>query len=128
MNADGSGAHQVAAASGTPDDVNWGDIAWSADDWIFFIVSQNVNGCFNLRTDKIRPDGTSRTQVSDGGPNCLYSFASEPWFSSKPESDLSFASEPSCIEGIPKGRLMETESSYSVNASTCLPRRASLRH
>ncbi|HEX9603288.1 MAG TPA: hypothetical protein VF973_05995, partial [Myxococcales bacterium] len=27
-------------------------------------------GCFKTRIDKVRPDGTARTQVSDGGPSC----------------------------------------------------------
>jgi len=50
--------------------MQWGDIAWGPADWILFSVAQHVNGCFKVRTDKIRPDGSSRTQVSDGGPNC----------------------------------------------------------
>jgi Tol biopolymer transport system component len=67
---DGSNPHKLASASGAIGDLTWGDIAWSSDDWILFTVAQNVNGCFNVRTDKIRPDGSSRTQVTDGGPNC----------------------------------------------------------
>jgi hypothetical protein len=60
----------IARSSGAIDDLQWGDIAWSSDDSILFSVAQNVNGCFKARTEKIRPDGSSRTQVSDGGPNC----------------------------------------------------------
>jgi len=67
---DGSSPRQIARESGAIDDLQWGDIAWSPDDWILFSVAQNVNECFKVRTDKIRPDGSSRTQVSDGGPNC----------------------------------------------------------
>jgi Tol biopolymer transport system component len=67
---DGSNPTPVASASGTDDDVLWGDLAWSRDDWLLFTVAQNVDGCFKVRTDKIRPDGSQRTQVSDGGPNC----------------------------------------------------------
>lgn len=146
MGPDGSNPERIASSSGTVDDMQWGDIAWSRDDWILFSVAQNVNGCFKVRTDKIRPDGSSRTQVSDGGPNCtppgaeqsgdadpgwsansktiyssrgfpippangppgsterkLYAFSSDAWYPGKPEMDLSLASEPSCIEGVPKG-------------------------
>jgi Tol biopolymer transport system component len=143
---DGSNPQKIASSSGAVNDLQWGDIAWSSDDWILFSVAQNVNGCFKVRTDKIRPDGSSRTQVSDGGPNCtpagfeqsgdadpgwssdgktiyssrgfpvppangppgsterkLYAFSSDAWYPGKPEIDLSLASEPSCIEGVPKG-------------------------
>lgn len=70
MNADGSDVHRVGAPSGAPDDIGWGDFAWSSDDWILFTVSENVGGCFKVRLDKIRPDGSARTKVTDGGPNC----------------------------------------------------------
>lgn len=70
MNADGTNAHIVARPSGAADDVRWGDYAWSTDDWIYFVVAQNTNNCFKTRVDKMRRDGTARTQVSDGGPNC----------------------------------------------------------
>jgi Tol biopolymer transport system component len=33
----------------------------------------------------------------------LYAFSSEAWYSGKPEQDLSFPSEPDCIEGVPRG-------------------------
>jgi len=141
---DGSNPQKIASSSETVDDMQWGDIAWSRDDWILFSVAQHVNGCFKVRTDKIRPDGSARTQVSDGGPNCtppgaeqsgdadpgwsadsktiyssrgfpvppadgpgterkLYAFSSDAWYSGKVEMDLSLPSEPSCIEGVPKG-------------------------
>ncbi len=146
INPDGSNPQKIATSSNTVDDMQWGDIAWSRDDWILFSVAQNVNGCFKVRTDKIRPDGSSRTQVSDGGPNCtppgaeqsgdadpgwsadsqtiyssrgfpvppadgppgsterkLYAFSSDAWYPGKVETDLSLPSEPSCIEGVPKG-------------------------
>jgi Tol biopolymer transport system component len=146
INPDGSNPVAIAQSSGAVDDMQWGDIAWSSTNWILFSVAQNVNGCFKVRTDKIRPDGTSRTQVSDGGPNCtppgfeqsgdadpgwssdgktifssrgfpvppaggppgsterkLYAFSSDAWYPGKPEVDLSLPSEPSCIEGVPKG-------------------------
>jgi len=146
MNADGSQAHEIAGPSGAADDVLWGDIAWSSDNWILFVVAQNINGCFKTRLDKIRPDGSDRTQVTDGGPNCtpqgmeqsgdadpgfradgqtiytsrgfpnapagsvppnterkLITFSSGAWFPGKLEMDLSLPSQPSCIEGVPKG-------------------------
>ena len=148
MNADGSSVQTIASASGAPDDLIWGDPAWSSDNWIVFVVGQNNSSgtCFKTRLDKIRPDGSARTQVTDGGPNCtpngkeqsgdadpgfsadgktiytsrgfpvapagaplnmterkLYAVSSDPWYSGKPETDLSLPAEPSCIEGVPKG-------------------------
>jgi hypothetical protein len=148
MNADGSDQHRIGGPSGTPDDEVWGDIAWSSDDWIMFVVAQEVEGpCFRVRIDKIRPDGTSRTQVTDGGPSCtpkgfeqsgdadpgfsadgktiyssrglprapggspptgtterqLYAFSSDAWAPGKVETSLALATEPDCIEGVPKG-------------------------
>jgi len=47
-----------------------GDLAWSSDDWILIVVPLNVGGCFKTGLAKMRPDGSSRTKVSDGGPNC----------------------------------------------------------
>jgi hypothetical protein len=70
MNSDGSDQQLVAQPTGALDDEAWFDIAWSSDNWIYFVVKQNTNNCFKVRLDKIRPDGTSRTQVTDGGPNC----------------------------------------------------------
>jgi hypothetical protein len=148
MNADGSSAETIASASGAPDDLMWGDPAWSSDNWIAFVVAQNSNSgtCFKTRLDKMRPDGSARTQVTDGGPNCtpagmqqsgdadpgfsadgktiytsrgfpvapagatlgmterkLYAVSSDAWYPGKPETDLSLPSQPSCIEGVPKG-------------------------
>jgi dipeptidyl aminopeptidase/acylaminoacyl peptidase len=72
MNADGSDPHEIGRPSGGNLDFEWGDIAWSSQDWILFVVAQNDsnNACFKTRLDKVRPDGTQRTQVTDGGPNC----------------------------------------------------------
>jgi hypothetical protein len=70
MDADGSNVHRIGGPSGSADDQRWNDIAWSRDDWIVFTVGQTVNGCFNVRVDKIRPDGLDRTTVSSGGPYC----------------------------------------------------------
>lgn len=70
MNADGSAQQRIATPSGQPDDLRWGDYLWSSDNWIYFSVAQNIGGCFKVRMDRIRPDGTQRTQIDDGGPNC----------------------------------------------------------
>lgn len=147
MNADGSGAHEIGRPSGENRDHGWGDIAWSSQGWILFVVAENNsnNTCFKTRLDKIRPDGTQRTQVTDGGPHCtpagmeqngdadpgfsadgatiftsrglpaqppgipggtvrkLFASSSDAWHPGKPEHDLSLASAPNCIEGVPKG-------------------------
>lgn len=147
MNADGSDAHEIGRPSGDNLDLVWGDIAWSSQDWILFVVAEiGVSGtCFKTRMDKIRPDGTQRTQVTDGGPNCtpegmeqsgdadpgfsadgatiytsrgfpssppgmrgatirkLYAVSSDAWYPGKLEGDLSLASAPDCVEGVPKG-------------------------
>lgn len=70
MDADGSNTRLVGAPGGGDDDRRWNDIAWSSDDWIFFTVGQVVNGCFTVRIDKVRPEGTGRTMVTDGGRSC----------------------------------------------------------
>lgn len=147
MNADGSDAHEIGHPSGENRDQFWGDIAWSSQDWILVVVGENnaSNTSFKARMDKIRPDGTQRTQVTDGGPNFtppgmeqsgdsdpgfsadgsmiytargfpssppgmpgqttrkLFAVSSDAWYPGKPERDLSLASAPDCIEGVPKG-------------------------
>jgi Tol biopolymer transport system component len=146
---DGTGPQTVASARGSEDDMFWpGDLLWSNDGRILFVVAQNVGNCFKARIDTILPDGSQRTQVTDGGAKCtvpgfeatgdadpgwshdgktiyssrgfpnppagvpdggmaterkLYSFSSDGWYSGKPEADLSLMSEPSCIEGMPRG-------------------------
>ncbi len=71
IDADGGNPEAVGGASGAPDDWVWGDIAWSSEDWILFVVGQTVDGGFcNSRVDKIRPDGSARTKVTDGGTDC----------------------------------------------------------
>lgn len=70
MHADGSGLQLAGSPSGAADDRRWNDFAWSSDDWIIFVVAQVTNGCFKTRLDKIRPDGTARAKVTDGGANC----------------------------------------------------------
>jgi hypothetical protein len=66
----GANAKKVASPSGDDDDLFWGDIAWSSRDWILLVVGQRTNGCFKARIDKIQPDGSARTKVTDGGPDC----------------------------------------------------------
>lgn len=70
MNADGSAARVIARPSGAPDDIQWGDYLWSSDNWIYFTVAQNIGGCAKVRIDRIRPDGTGRAKITDGGPAC----------------------------------------------------------
>jgi Tol biopolymer transport system component len=70
MDADGRNPRLVGSPSGADDDQHWADVAWSSDDWILFTVGQTVNGCFKVRLDKIRPDGSERVKVTDGGPFC----------------------------------------------------------
>jgi Tol biopolymer transport system component len=71
IDADGANPQILGSASGAPDDWVWGDIAWSHDDWILFVVGQTVGGSFcSSRIDKVRADGSERTQVTDGGPSC----------------------------------------------------------
>ncbi len=68
---DGTKSQTIGVASGAADDWVWGDIAWSRQDWILFVVGQNASSGFcTSRIDKIRPDGSQRTQVTDGGPEC----------------------------------------------------------
>ncbi|MFA6219810.1 MAG: hypothetical protein WC692_08530 [Erythrobacter sp.] len=70
MNADGSGQRLVGRPGGSPDDLQWGDWLWSSDNWIYFVVVQRIDGCFKTRIDRIRPDGSGRVRITDGGPNC----------------------------------------------------------
>jgi Tol biopolymer transport system component len=147
MDADGGSPRLIGSALRTADDAVWGDIAWSSDDWILFVVAEQPSGpCFKVRLDKVRPDGSERTKVSDGGTSCtptgmeqsgdadpgfsadgqtiytsrglprspagasppvterkLVSLSSAAWSPGKLEADLSLASEPDCVEGVPKG-------------------------
>lgn len=70
MNSDGSDKRVVARVSGRPDDRHMSDFLWSRDNWIYFTVEQHIDGCFKVRIDRIRPDGSERTQITDGGPHC----------------------------------------------------------
>jgi hypothetical protein len=144
INPDGTNQTLVGQPTGAPDDLVWHDPLWSSDNWIYFVVEQNTNNCLKVRLDKIRPDGSSRTQVSGGGVNCtppnmepygdadpgisadgqtiyssrglsplpadhtqtlrhLYAYSSGPYAPGKVETDLSIATKPECIVGVPKG-------------------------
>ena len=70
MNADGSGAHRIARPAQTPGDMWWGDYLWSSDNWLYFSVAQKIDGCFKVRIDRMRPDGSGRAKIDQGGPNC----------------------------------------------------------
>ena len=95
MTADGSNAHQIAQPSGSATDVVWGDVAWSSQNWILFVVGENSGPGTNInkaRMDKIRPDGTQRTQVTDGGPN-----TSAPGLEPSGDADPCFSPDGSVI-------------------------------
>ncbi|HUJ60639.1 MAG TPA: hypothetical protein VLX92_19190 [Kofleriaceae bacterium] len=71
MDADGGNERAIASSSGAVDDAVWGDIAWSSDDWILLAIAEDIAGpCFKVRLDKLRPDGSARTEVDDGGTAC----------------------------------------------------------
>lgn len=108
MNADGTGARLVGRPDFGPENIVWGDFAWSKDDWILFAVGQNVAGCFKVRLDKMRPDGTERTKVTDGGPNCTppgfeQSGDADPGFSADGRTIYSSRGLPRRVPGFPEG-------------------------
>jgi hypothetical protein len=122
MNADGSGSRLVGGPSGAPDDLRWYDFAWSGDDWIVFTVAQFTNHCFKARLDKIRPDGTTRTKVTDGGPNCTPagmepSGDADPGFSADGKTIYSSRGFPRAPAGLP-GQIERRLYSFSSDAWT----------
>jgi len=126
MNADGSGRRLIAMPSGTDDDRQWGDPAWSSDDWILFTVAQFTDGCFKVRLDKMRPDGSSRTKVTDGGSDCTppgkeQSGDSDPGFSADGKTIFSsrgFSNAPPGFPGNVERRL------FSVSSDAWTPGKA----
>jgi dipeptidyl aminopeptidase/acylaminoacyl peptidase len=107
MNADGSAARLVARPTRLPEDFLWGDFAWSSDGWILFTVAQNVGGCFKVRLDKMRPDATERTKVTDGGPSCTppgleQSGDADPGFSADGRTIYSSRGLPMRVPGFPQ--------------------------
>ena len=106
MNADGSHVHLVGRPSGALGDREWGDPAWSRDNWIVFAVRQDTDNCFKVRLDKIRPDGSARTKVTDGGPNCTpagmeQSGDADPGFSADGKTIYSSRGFPRAPAGLP---------------------------
>ncbi len=106
MNGDGSNARMAGSPSLGPDDKRWNDFAWSSDDWILFVVGQNTGGCFKTRLDKIRPDGSARTKVTDGGSNCTpagmeQSGDADPGFSADGKTIYSSRGFPRALAGMP---------------------------
>lgn len=123
MNTDGSNDHLLGAPSGAVDDENWGDPAWSSDNWILFTVGQDTNNCFKVRLDKIRPDGTDRTQVTDGGPNCTpsgkeQSGDADPGFSADGKTIYSSRGFPWPPSGMPPNSTERRLYSFSSDAWT----------
>lgn len=94
MNADGSEAREIAKPSGDSLDLMWGDIAWSSQDWILFVVAERTqnNSCFKTRLDMIRPDGSERIKVTDGGPHCT-----PQGFQQSGDADPGFSADGSMI-------------------------------
>jgi hypothetical protein len=70
IDANGSRRALVGRPTGAADDRVWHDVLWSRDNWIYFVVGQSVGGCFKVRIDRIRPNGSGRTRITDGGPYC----------------------------------------------------------
>ena len=101
--------------------MSWGDLAWSRDDWLMFTVGQTVSGCFKVRVDKIRPDGSQRTQVSDGGPNCTpagleQSGDADPGWSADGETIYSSRGFPVPPAGPPSGAVERKLYAFSSDA------------
>ena len=125
MNADGSDAREIGRPSGDNIDAEWGDIAWSSQDWILFVVAENnaSNTCFKARLDKIRPNGTQRTQVTDGGPNCTpagmeQSGDADPGFSADGATIYTSRGFPSSPPGIPGATIRKL---YAVSSDAWYP-------
>jgi len=114
VDADGSQPLLLGQPGGALDDLTWGDLAWSSDDWLLFTVGQNTNHCFKVRLDKMRPDGSARTQVTDGGPHCTpagmeQSGDADPGFSADGQTIFSSRGNPVAPAGLPAGNPSVTE-------------------
>jgi len=130
MDLDGSHTTPISAPAETDTDRLWGDPAWSSDDWVLFVVVENANGCFKTRLDKIRPDGTERTKVTDGGPSCT-----PPMMEQNGDADASFSADgatiytsrgmprqPAGAPSTPAGGLLLTERKlYAVSSAAWTP-------
>lgn len=125
MNADGSDSREIGHPSGESLDRGWGDIAWSSQDWILFVVAENNanSTCFKTRLDKIRPDGTERTQVTDGGPNCTpagmeQNGDADPGYSADGATIYTSRGLPTPPPGIPGGTVRKL---YAVSSGAWFP-------
>jgi Tol biopolymer transport system component len=123
IDVDGANPQTAGSASGAPDDWIWGDIAWSRQDWILFVVGQNVGGSFcNSRVDKIRPDGSDRTQVTDGGPDCTPPGKeaigdADPGWSSDGQTIYSSRGLALVPAGLPESSLVTERKLYSFSSN-----------
>lgn len=125
MDADGSDAHEVGRPSGDDLDLSWGDIAWSSQGWLLFVVAEKGTSgtCFKARLDKIRPDGAQRTRVTDGGPNCTpagmeQSGDADPGFSADGATVYTSRGSPSSPPGMPGATARKL---YAVSSDAWYP-------
>jgi hypothetical protein len=127
IDADGTNPQAVGAASGAADDWVWGDIAWSREDWILFVVGQRVHGSFcNSRVDKIRPNGAERTKVTDGGPSCTPPRKeaigdADPGWSSDGRTIYSSRGLPQVPAGLPASSLVTERKLYAFSSDPWAP-------
>jgi Tol biopolymer transport system component len=127
MDADGSNAHAIGSSSGAPDDWIWGDIAWSRDNWILFVVGERPDGVFcKSRIDKIQPDGSDRTQVTDGGPSCTPPGKeavgdADPGWSSDGQTIYSSRGLAAIPAGLPASSLVTERKLYAVSSDAWAP-------
>jgi Tol biopolymer transport system component len=128
IDVDGSNPQTVGSASGAPDDWIWGDIAWSREDWILFVVGQQTfDGSFcNSRVDKIRPDGSARTEVTDGGTSCTPPGKeaigdADPGWSSDGETIYSSRGLASVPAGLPESSLVTERKLYAFSSDAWVP-------
>jgi Tol biopolymer transport system component len=130
IDADGTNPEVIGSASGAADDWIWGDIAWSSENWILFVVGQNVGGSFcNSRVDKIRPDGSARTQVTDGGPDCTPPGKeaigdSDPGWSSDGQTIYSARGLALVPAGLPASSLVTERKLYAFSSDGWVPGKA----
>jgi Tol biopolymer transport system component len=131
VDVDGSNPEVVGSASGAADDWIWGDIAWSRENWILFVVGQNsADGSFcNSRVDKIRPDGSARTQVTDGGQTCTPPDKeaigdADPGWSSDGATIYSSRGLAAVPAGLPPTSLVTERKLYAFSSDAWVPNKA----
>src|SRR5207244_2021750 len=84
------------------------------------------NNCFKVRMDKIRPDGSARTKVSDGGSNCTpmgfeQSGDADPGFSSDGKTIYSSRGFPREPAGAPSGMNLTERRLYALSSDAWYP-------